>query len=51
MIYHRNLSQFIEDGAAVRAERARIARLTARKYELLRPRLERAAIEPTALAA
>ena len=35
MMYRVNLSQFVENGAAVLAERARIARLTAHKYELL----------------
>jgi hypothetical protein len=35
MMYQVKLSQFIENGAAVLAERARIARLTAHKYELL----------------
>ena len=36
MMYRVNLSQFVENGAAVLAERARLARLTAHKYELLR---------------
>ena len=36
MMYRVKLSQFVENGAAVLAERARIARLTAHKYELLR---------------
>ena len=36
MMYHVKLSQFVENGAAVLAERARIARLTAHKYELLK---------------
>jgi len=36
MMYRVNLSQFVENGAAVLAERARVARLTAHKYELLR---------------
>jgi hypothetical protein len=36
MMYRVNLSQFVENGAAVLAERARIARLSAHKYELLR---------------
>ena len=36
MMYRVNLSQFVENGAAVLAERARIARLTAHKHELLR---------------
>jgi hypothetical protein len=35
MMYRVNLSQFVENGAAVLAERARIARLTAHKFELL----------------
>ena len=38
MMYRVKLSQFVENGAAVLAERARIARLTAHKYELLRRR-------------
>ena len=38
MMYRVNLSQFVENGAAVLAERARIARLTAHKYELARRR-------------
>jgi hypothetical protein len=36
MMYRVKLSQFVENGAAVLAERARMARLTAHKYELLR---------------
>lgn len=36
MMYHVKMSQFVENGAAVLAERARIARLTAHKYELLK---------------
>lgn len=36
MMYRVNPSQFVENGAAVLAERARIARLTAHKYELLK---------------
>ena len=36
MMYRVDLSQFVENGAAVLAERARVARLTAHKYELLR---------------
>ena len=36
MMYRVNLSQFVENGAAVLAERARIARLTAHKHELLK---------------
>ena len=35
MMYRVKLSQFVENGAAVLAERARIARLTAHKHELL----------------
>ena len=34
-MYRVKLSQFVENGAAVLAERARIARLTAHKFELL----------------
>ena len=36
MMYRVKLSQFVENGAAVLAERARIARLTAHKFELLK---------------
>jgi hypothetical protein len=36
MMYRVNLSQFVENGAAVLAERARVARLSAHKYELVR---------------
>lgn len=35
-MYRVNLSQFVENGAAVLAERARTARLSAHKYELLK---------------
>jgi len=35
-MYRVNLSQFVENGAAVLAERARVARLSAHKFELLR---------------
>lgn len=35
MMYRVKLSQFVENGAAVFAERARLARLTAHKHELL----------------
>ena len=38
MMYRVNLSQFVENGAAVLAERARMARLTAHKFELLNRR-------------
>jgi hypothetical protein len=34
-MYRVNLSQFVENGPAVLAERARIARLSAHKFELL----------------
>jgi hypothetical protein len=37
-MYRVNLSQFVENGAAVLAERARIARLSAHKFELLKGR-------------
>jgi hypothetical protein len=36
MIYQVSLSQFVENGAAVLAERARMARLSAHKFELLK---------------
>lgn len=36
MMYRVNLSQFVENGAAVLAERARIARLSAHKFGLLK---------------
>jgi len=36
VMYRVNLSQFIENGPAVLAERARIARLSAHKFELLK---------------
>ena len=36
MMYRLNMSQFVENGAAVLAERARIARLSAHKFELLK---------------
>jgi hypothetical protein len=35
-MYRVNLSQFVENGPAVLAERARIARLSAHKFELLK---------------
>jgi len=35
MMYQVSLSQFVENGAAVLAERARVARLSAHKFELL----------------
>jgi hypothetical protein len=35
-MYRVNLSQFIENGPAVLAERARRARLSAHKFELLK---------------
>ena len=38
MMYRFNPNQFVENGAAVLAERARIARLSAHKHELLRRR-------------
>jgi len=36
MMYRMNLSQFVENGAAALAERARVARLSAHKFELLK---------------
>ena len=36
MMYRVRLSQFVENGAAVLAERARIARMSAHKFELLK---------------
>ena len=51
MEYRVNLSQFVENGAAVLAERARIARLTAHKFELLNRAKAAAERRPFDLAA
>jgi hypothetical protein len=48
MMYRVILSQFVVYGAAVLAERARVARLSAHKYELLR-RDRRVSAEPCLL--
>ena len=37
-MYRVNLTQFVENGPAVLAERARVARLSAHKFELLKDR-------------
>ena len=37
-MYRVNLSQFVENGPAVLADRARVARLSAHNFELLKDR-------------
>jgi hypothetical protein len=52
MMYRFSPNQFVENGAAVLAERARVARLTAHKYELTRrSRVAPAEAKPFELAA